>query len=419
MKRNAPETVDSRSSKRLKAGSSKEDDDANFQPLLARCPRDLVTLAAQGKKLPKPPGHLRGTIVRKLNTTVPKDRLFLIKVPVLTTKTRQQLQFEVLFRSRVQGDLDSLNSLKAGDEVLLSLKGASAPAAAQAHSEPFRLTYHTGFHLKWKGREFNTWNGTVKQSSSSPVKEPEEHSPQLTKRQQRLLRRQQKEDNDPSEGPCATKDGPGRQETPVKEEMHSQPIPPPRSPGPPAPSEAQQRPVDHLESNTETMALLKSLGYTTLKKAVAKSAVSYGDLIGVVVGCRELRQSSRGDGDWNRQIRIVDPSMVDEDDILSIKGFGVILFANQKEFLPDPIVGDVLVLHHIRLSNNHLPAVGNRSGGFRWALYSGNGFHHGVNSVTVLTEGASTPMFHPPTESRRRRRCTERVVGWSRIQAER
>ncbi|KAF8637320.1 hypothetical protein AX17_002822 [Amanita inopinata Kibby_2008] len=127
-------------------------------------------------------------------------------------------------------------------------------------------------------------------------------------------------------------------------------------------------------------------------------------LIGVVIHASQPSQSRTGD--WCVNVKIVDPSSPRKNDVSEPEGLGINCFTKSSPtWLPQPSVGDILMLRHIQIYDvkGYLKGTGFHQR-FQWTIYSAREkkVHHGNRGEAPRSQGRAddgsypfTPFFDP------------------------
>ncbi|TFK30207.1 hypothetical protein FA15DRAFT_203282 [Coprinopsis marcescibilis] len=390
-----PDT-DTRTAKKKKVTIA---EDKDFDATCQRCPRELLDTLQKGPS-EKIKGHLRGHI---LHTWFMSNKAIFKMGCMPISGNNRNVAINVQFVVRNAGARNEIKSWKPKmkEEVTLSLKGGIATLSTEPL--PLSFVFNDGIHLKLAGNELNTL--TVKKPATEiqpPINGPKaapesiQEAKELTKKKQRQIVRAEKQIA--AQQPKAT-------DLAVKKEQLSQTLaqatgatdlkevqifnPPTTATLPPTAKPVQPQPVS---------AISRPKDFCEIGKAKKLLLNSFINIMGVVIRATEPTKSQGGSGDWMQQVELVDDSSsVDESDILAVAGLKVNLFATYEDSLPNPEIGDVLVLASLKVAKGAVSVVG-YSNRYKWARYSPEkrAFHYGKLDQNLEPEGLAGGRFGVP-----------------------
>ncbi|RDB21408.1 hypothetical protein Hypma_011802 [Hypsizygus marmoreus] len=129
-----------------------------------------------------------------------------------------------------------------------------------------------------------------------------------------------------------------------------------------APAVAQQGPL-----NLRAGVFADSDNYQALNK-LASGAISH--IVGIVVSVST--PSITRHGDWMCNVKLVDPSNTELDNLSGREGFQINIFVKEyRERLPQPSMGEVLILRNVKITEYHGCVMGvGYHGKLQWAIFS-------------------------------------------------
>ncbi|KAK2466765.1 hypothetical protein APHAL10511_001023 [Amanita phalloides] len=351
---------DGRSAKRIKL------DDAEHlvfdDPSLQKRASELCSSGTTGA------GFLSGRVFMAWAPTASMKIRFIMETEEVndygTTHTHK---FSVIFAGACSEFFTDL-ALHARDEIMLSLKGArveSTNRQLRTCTLAMTLVYEDGVVIILKkhasglsDKVIDTWK-LSQNWFDSPAPEESRRSPsppqdtvvKITKKEQRRRKKALREQSKAEIVPGT----PDEAQLPITSVDHQA---------------ESSLPIDVRPENVEEMTAGLQ---TDTHKYHPIGDVSVGqvvDLAGVVVRATPPAQTRTGD--WSVNIKIVDPSSPTKVDSSDPDAFGVNCFTKpHSSWLPQPKIGDVLLLRRIQISNvkGHLKGTAHHNR-FQWAIYS-------------------------------------------------
>ncbi|RXW20528.1 hypothetical protein EST38_g5317 [Candolleomyces aberdarensis] len=411
MKRRAPEELTN--AKRLKIDptllTSKKPSDVDkvfgerhyFSYLLSRT------------KIDRPPGYIAG-VVKTIIDIGSKFQLELVPMGVDSAAREDILE---AFLSKLH--LETLDPLKVGDQLRLFLKGARIEKhGTYKHGLAVKLMFTEGFHIRFGKREdkFAEINAFVA-PKSRPVETVPQAAPKteppaaiappgpnpvagLSKNQRRKLKRPSAENEKEIVGETTVH----REHLapPVKQEpakLYDREIL--KEAGLSAGKAPNQLPdkssVNEDAPQSNTTPLLKLPEEYTEIGSVESKAKQVISLIGVVLEVDAATRSRGGTGDYLRSIRIADCTKPDSSSWT--RGLKCNLFSRDEHLLPDPQLGDIIILKKVMSSDYRgtLMAVG-QTNRHSWAIFSKDKreVYYGANlSPDSHRSAVSSPFYSP------------------------
>ncbi|KAG6814588.1 hypothetical protein H0H92_000117 [Tricholoma furcatifolium] len=121
-------------------------------------------------------------------------------------------------------------------------------------------------------------------------------------------------------------------------------------------------------------------------------------VIGVVVQAHPVRKTRSGD--WSCNLRLIDPSTSEGEDVQNLQGFSINSFTRKYEqWLPRPTIGEVLIMRGLKASSylGTTSGVGYH-GKLQWAIYSPTTgkIHHGDVAGAPESESLVSQNFGEP-----------------------
>ncbi|KAJ3550967.1 hypothetical protein NMY22_g97 [Coprinellus aureogranulatus] len=322
----------------------------NFQPILRRSFKYL----SQNSKVEKRPGHVCGIVkMMFLNPGGERFTLELAEVQVENDGKPPPL-LEVMLSKLGRENLDPL---AIGVKVKISLKGCRIEKTGEKkHALPVRLVFTEGYHLRFGKKDaidINTFGAPPK---TNPIEQRTEQSAGLqVKLEPNISRKERRQFKDLKK----SRDGP---EQPIKTEKHSQPVPAAdKAKSPKGPVVVSSATTAAHESREETSttdrasppsvpspALCPPTLYKPLNK-VESNTTGLCNIIGVVTSCDLGKRCNSGDKDWIKKVYVVDSSNFD----LTRRHSGIPcnLFSKFQNDLPNPEIGDIMILRQIKIGH--------------------------------------------------------------------